>query len=924
MKKFLFVFTFILITFSFVVLAEEKDKTATKGTIAGRIVDADHLPLPGATVLIESLNKGAVSDVNGFYRLTALSAGKYNVKVTYIGFKELQQKVTVIARKTSELNFEMEAGINIDEITVNGALQGQSKALNQQKKNMNISNIISSDQVTRFPDANIGDALKRIPGINVQYDQGEARFINIRGISPEYNSVTINGDRMPSAEAEIRSNQMDLIPSDMIQTIEVNKVLTPDMDADAIGGSVNLVTKSTPYKRRISGTIGGGYNFLSNKPAESFSLAYGDRFFKNKLGMVLSGSYQNSRLGSDNIEGEWEKDDNGQIFMSDQQIRTYDVQRLRQSYSASFDYKINADHTLEFKGIYNHRKDWENRYRLRYKKIKEDDGEWTSEIRRQIKAGLNNNKNARLEDQKAMNFSLGGDHHFGVVRLKWKGSYAKASEERPNERYLSYRFKKAKISSDLSDPRKPFITVLTEEAKDLNSNWSLKELTEEFQFTDDIDKNFKADVSFPWLEGDFKNKIKIGGRYKGKEKKRDNNFYDYEPIDEDAFNANSFNNLKDQSKSDFQAGKKYQAGSFITKNYLGDLNLESGFNKNEVLAELAGNFEATENVTAGYVMLEQSLGEKLDVIAGLRIENTGLKYSGRELTIDEEGEELLLTTSSETDNYTNLLPSIIGKYSIAKNTKLKFAWTNTLARPRYFDLVPHVEINREDMEATIGNPNLKPTLSMNLDLMFEHYFNSIGQITAGVFYKDITNFIVTQEKRDYEYQGTVYDKFYQPLNAGDADLLGFEFSFQRQFDFLSGFLKQTGFYSTYTYNYSKVKNMELEGRENEDMSLPGTPQNTLNASLYYEGKKLSVRVSFNFADDFIDEVGDEKFYDKYYDKVTYLDLNANYSITKNLNVFFEANNLLNQPLRYYQGTSNYMMQEEYYDAKVFFGIKFNF
>ncbi|WP_297088946.1 TonB-dependent receptor [uncultured Draconibacterium sp.] len=924
MKKLSFLLFISLFVNLFNALAEgENENAANKGSIAGRVVDADHLPLPGAAVVIETLKKGAVTDANGFYRIVALDAGQYEVKVSYIGFKELKKSLSVSVGKTSQLNFEMNPGIDIEEVVVNGALQGQSKALNQQKSSMNITNIISADQVTRFPDANVGDALKRIPGINVQYDQGEARFGNIRGTSPEYNSVTVNGDRIPSAEAETRSIQLDLIPSDMVQAIEVNKVVTPDMDADAIGGSVNLVTKSSPYKRRISGTLGSGYNFLSDKADANLSLVYGDRFLNDKLGMVLSGSYQNIQLGSDNIEGEWENED-GEIFMSDFQIRTYNVQRERQSYSAAFDYTFNPNHKIDFKGIYNHRKDWENRFRLRYDGIEQEDGTWIAEMRRESKGGVEDNKYARLEDQKAMNFSLNGEHHFGAVELNWKGSYAKASEERPNERYITYRYKDAEISPDLSNTEKPYFTILTNDAKDLNSEWSFKEMTEEYQYTDDIDKRFKVDLAFPWLEGDFKNRIKAGFSYKGKEKKRDNEFYEYEPEDEDAFNALAFANMTDKTKDDFEPGKKYNAGNFISKEFLGDQNLNSGFEKTEVPGELAGNFDAKEDVWASYLRFDQSLGANLDITLGVRIEATSLEYTGRELKVDEEGEESLLVTPTETDDYINVLPSLIGKYSLGENTKLKFAWTNTIARPRYYDLVPHVEINLEDMEAEIGNPELEPTHSMNFDLMFEHYFSSIGQISAGVFYKDITNFIVTQESRDYTYEGTVYDKFYQPLNAGDADLWGLEFAFQRQFDFLPGLLKQTGFYATYTYNHSKVKNFNLEGREDEEMSLPGTPENSFNASLYYEGEKFTLRASFNYADAFIDEVGDDVFYDRWYDKVTYMDMNANYSITKNLNLFFEVNNLLNQPLRYYQGASDYLMQEEFYNRKIFFGVKFDF
>jgi TonB-dependent receptor len=166
-----------------------------------------------------------------------------------------------------------------DEVLVLGdRLKGQAKALSQQKNLMNISNIVASDQIGRFPDANIGDALKRVPGITIQQDQGEARDVIIRGIAPQLNSVTINGERVPSAEGDNRKIQLDLIPSDMIQLVDMNKALTPDMDADAIGGSVNLLTRTVPNGTRISGTLGSGYNFLSNKPIWTGGIIAGKRF----------------------------------------------------------------------------------------------------------------------------------------------------------------------------------------------------------------------------------------------------------------------------------------------------------------------------------------------------------------------------------------------------------------------------------------------------------------------------------------------------------------------------------------------------------------------------------------------------------------------------------------------------------------------
>ncbi|PTN08675.1 TonB-dependent receptor [Mangrovibacterium marinum] len=920
--KFLFLIFFFSLSINQTIFAtteNDEDIPSNYGIITGRVLDQDKLPLPGATIFIKSLNQGVVSDVNGFYRFVKLPAGTFELTVSYIGFTETAEKVPVEIGKTSTMNFYLKAGIDLNEVVVNGSLQGQSKALNQQKNNINITNVISADQVGRFPDANVGDALKRIPGISVQYDMGEARFGSIRGASPEYNSVTVDGDRIPSAEAETRAIQLDLIPSDMVQSIEVNKVVTSDMDADAIGGSVNLVTKSNPYARRISGTIGTSYSMLSEEATENISLLYADRFFNNKLGMTLAGSRQNNKLGADDLEAEWDQSDNG-LIMTELQVRTYWVQRLRQSYSAAFDYAFNPSHKIEAKVMYNHRNDWENRFRVVYKDL---DEAGDSKIEREVKAGTN--KNARLEDQRTWHIALKGDHQLGALEAKWQASYSKANEDRPNERYLNFVYKHVDIDQDLTDTEKPQVLVNNADARDFNPNWAFDELSEEHQYTEDIDKAFKVDFKLPLAESSKSNVLRFGAKYKGKSKLRDNDFYAYEPTDEDAFVAAAVANTKMQTKSDYRAGD-YVAGTFVTKGFVADLNLNnsSSFDKDQDPEELAGNFDASEDVTAGYIRYDRSFGN-MDLVAGLRLENTHLKYEGYAITLNEDGDfESLDKTPRVKSSYTNILPSLMFKYQFSKNTQIKFGWTNTIARPRYFDLVPAVETNREDNELNIGNPGLDPTTSMNFDLMFEHYYSSVGMFSAGVFFKDINDFIVDRSQEDYSYLNNIWDKFTQPINAGDANLYGLEASFQRQFDFLPGFLKQMGFYTNYTYTKSTVNNFQIEGHNEDDVTLPGTPENTFNASVYYEGPKLSARVSFNYASDFIDEFGSEAFEDRYYDKVSHLDVNASYAFNKKLRLYAEANNILDQPLRYYQGESKYTMQAEYYDLRFNVGLKFDF
>ena len=918
--------------------AEEKVNVVKQGTIRGRIIDASKQTLPGASIYIENLRTGVTSDVNGYYTFSNLNPGTYTIKISYVGYSPVEMKITIPAGKTLEKDVVLNEGLELQEIVVGGAFQGQRRAINSQKNSLGITNVVSADQVGKFPDSNIGDALKRISGINVQYDQGEARFGQVRGTSADLSSVTINGNRIPSAEGDTRNVQLDLIPADMIQTIEVNKVVTPDMDGDAIGGSINLVTKNSPYKRTITATAGSGYNRISKKAQLNLGFTYGDRFFNDKLGVMLSASYQNAPSGSDDVEFVWDTDSKGTICLTDYQIRQYYVTRERQSYSAAFDWDINANHKLFFKGIFNNRNDWENRYRLTLKDLNKDVNKKKegavadnkASVRLQTKAGSPNNRNARLERQRTMDFTLGGEHLFGKLSMDWNASYARASEERPNERYLGYELKKQNFDIDLSDIRRPYASAQAGSTLILNNDFSLQELTEQQEEIVEKDLKFSMNFKLPLVKGFYSNQLRFGAKVVDKSKDKDLEFYDYEPVDEKAFNSNSFSNTNEQNRNGYMPGEKYKAGTFISKEYVGglDLNNSNLFNKTENPEELAGEYKARETVTAGYLRFDQNFGKKLSAMVGLRLENTHLKYNGRKLTLNDDGDpESLTVTPDVKDSYLNILPSVLLKYNVNEDFKIRGSFTETLSRPKYSALIPNVNINNKDSELTLGNPELKPTTSFNFDLSADYYFKSVGLVSIGIYYKDINDFIVTQTVRGYEYEGNSYDKFMQPRNAGDANLLGVEVGYQRDFGFIAPTLKCVGFYGTYTYTHSKVNNFNFTGRENEkDLKLPGSPEHTANASLYFEKGGLNVRLSYNFASDFIDEMGESAFYDRYYDKVNYMDVNASYTFGKKLRTTFyaEANNLLNQPLRYYQGISERTMQSEHYGVKVNAGVKINF
>lgn len=930
----------ILLSAGLQVLANVNVNELKHGTIKGRILDTSNQTLPGATIYIDSLHTGVVSDINGFYTLTNIAPGTYKVKVSYVGYSPVEMTITVPEGKTVESDVMLNDGVKLREVVVGGAFNGQRRALSSQKNAMGIVNVVSADQVGKFPDSNIGDALKRISGINVQYDQGEARFGQVRGTSADLSSVTINGNRIPSAEGDTRNVQLDLIPADMVQTIEVNKVVTADMDADAIGGSINLVTKNTPNKRMFNATAGSGYNAVSKKAQLNLGLTYGDRFFNDKLGLMFSGSYQNAPGGSDNAEFEYDVDD-GSVVMKEAQMRQYYVTRERQSYSLALDYEFNPDHKISFKGIYNRRNDWENRYRVVYKDLDESDPSEQS-IELQTKGGADDTRNARLERQQTMDFTLDGEHNLGGrLLMDWAASFSRASEDRPNERYFGLKMDN-NIGENLINTfhgiggRAPYSTIAIPGLD--NEGWELDELTNSNQSIYENEWKFRLNFELPLMKGLYGNTLRFGGKYTNKEKDRETTMYKYDG--EDVNDNPIFNDGgawrehgSSQIRKGFMVGDNYPEGThFISKKYLGSINFNSMQGEPDY-EEMSGNYHAKEEITSAYLRFDQKLGQKLDLMLGLRMEHTALNYRGLNWVVDEDENESLESTGNRKNSYTNWLPSVLLKYDVNDDLKLRASFTETLSRPKYSALIPSVNYNRADEEATIGNPNLKPTTSYNFDLSAEYYFKSVGLVSVGLFYKSINNVIVDEVWKGMDAQlpitGTYDYEISKPINAYDADLFGVEVAYQRDFGFITPALKCLGFYGNYTYTANKTKNHHFEHRvleDGEDVDMIGSPEHTANASLFFEKWGFNLRLSYNFASAFVDEMGEVAQLDRYYDKVNYLDLNASYTFGKRFKttIYADVTNLLNQPLRYYQGTKDRTAQVEYYGARFNAGIKVSF
>jgi TonB-dependent receptor len=329
-------------------------------------------------------------------------------------------------------------------------------------------------------------------------------------------------------------------------------------------------------------------------------------------------------------------------------------------------------------------------------------------------------------------------------------------------------------------------------------------------------------------------------------------------------------------------------------------------------------FDGTEQTAAGYAMLEIYAGPKLYLMPGIRYEHTSADFTGREVLVAPNGSYAGTRPITSTANYGVPLPAFHVKYAMTPNSILRMAFTRSLARPDYYDTVPYRTQNEQTSEITLGNADLKPTKSWNLDLLGEHFFKSVGVISAGVFYKRLENYIYIFTF-DQQIGGTIYHTT-QPLNGEAAHLVGFETALQNQLAFLPSPFDGIGVYANYTFTDSSAKFPNHAG----DAALPRQSRHVGNLAASYEKHGFQGRMSVNFHGSYVDQVGASDLLDRFYDKHTQMDLSFSQRITHNIRGYANVINLNDSRLRYFQGTSDRPLQEEHYHWWLEFGAKFEF
>lgn len=823
------------------------------GQVSGAVYESSTgSVLPGANVVIEGTSRGVAADRNGFFLIPNLTPGTYNVKVSFLGYEDGLQEVQIEAGQTAKIDFNLlETVIEGQDVIVYGNLsRGYAKALQEQKNAPNIKNVVSSDMFQLFPDRNAAETAARIPGVSISYDQGEGEFVQIRGIGPEYNSLTINGQRIPAPDPDAgRSVGMDLLNQDLIENIIVTKASTPEIDGDAIGGNINFEMMQAPDKGMLTLHVGGGYNVQHSDYDEygqdiiDLAAIGGRRFLNNKLGVLVAGSYYKTNRGSTLREFEYvDVEESDEIEA--QHSNDYDVKRERFGINVNTEWKFD-DLNKIFLNL-NHNQYLDNEIRRSV--------EWIVEDNEDEKETRN-----RLEDQTLSTVMFGGKHNFNDIKVDYTASWIKAQEDMPARTYFRFG-RDLDLTQFTNDEIKDFgPTTKFPGAEPLELN----RIRIDDKLKQDSDIAGMLNVEIPYEFMNRTSTVKFGGKYLDKSVK----------FEEVRLELKKF--AEDHTLAEGEWGFEDIVVQPDDEDYL-------GASKVKYLDMTDDNYDAGETVLAAYGMTNVNINEKLNVLIGARFENTTNKYK----TLAEE------SVNQETGDasYSNILPSLHATYHIDNNTNLRFAYSTGIARPNYKWLVPVEFRDDDEREISRGNPDLKPTNSNSFDVMYEKYTSNLGLLSGGVFYKRLTDIIVRTEVKE-TIDGESYNVSMR-INGDDvATVYGIELAVNQRLNIFNvPFLNNFSIYANYTYTKSEV---EVGGRT---MPLSSSPKNILNVALMYDNPELGLSfvISNNYRDYILGSVGKDKFTDAYYDAEYHLDISATKDITDHLSVTLQLNNLTDQ------------------------------
>ena len=903
-KFYLIVIFTLLVSFAF----------AQDAILKGKITDGgSQEPLPGAYVHFDGSNKGVATDAFGNFEFNKLSPGEYKIKIKYVGFEEFEKEIQITSGQAVVLNIPLvEHKQDLKTVNVYGKLNesNESSSRQSEKNANNITNILSARAMERSPDLNAATAITRVSAVTLQRNSGsDEAYAIIRGLEPRYNNTLINGVKVTSPDPVSRFVSLNIVPSDLLDRIEVSKTLTPEMEGDAIGGTVNLVFKDAPDHEYLKADASLGYSaiFFNRKydnfnqgsvqrqspidrfgpgysaPAGYFSrsnldftkknapptvlasFTYGRRFFNNKLGFIISDSYQNQYYGTNSQFNvaipNTQPGGNFKPVLSDIANRTYSTQQLNNGLSAHLDYKFDDKNKIMLDNVFLYTYIAQARLSIDTSIIGGNGG--------RVGPGTGtvyNDNRSYIQNQYVENLKLSGKHiiarHF---QFDWAGIYSDAAANSPDRADLTLNHL---INPDLTSTPNYFDAISRiwsrNGNKDLSATGSLSYTTS--------------------LGGNSSLQLKGGGIYRHSTRFNAQNQYSLKPAPEANGVKSSFTDI-------------YSA-DWIVYNVTGSLQSD------------ASNYTAYEDISAGYGEFKLTLN-KLDVIGGVRVEGTKQGYNTNPV--------VLTITSNAQKTYTDVLPSLQLKYRLTDLSNLRASYFKSIARPALFELVPTPTYG----EATdiTGNPYVKHSEADNYDLRYELFPKNEEQFFIGGFYKTIKNPI------EFALISTLNGQLETtPQNFGTAKVGGAEIVYSRYFG-------NIGFSGNYTYTYSNINSPKvvpeagaINGKpviKNQSRPMQGQTGDVVNLSLLYknDAHKVFVQLAYTYTSKTLSLVYNDYGYDYYTQPQSFLSFSAEKQISRHFTVTAKVNNILNTPT--IVKIDNLVQSKDIYNVSFNLGLRYS-
>ena len=909
---------------------------AHAGSVRGQVSDSSGTRgLQGAVVTILELRQTAAVGADGSFRFGDVPAGAYTLRATFAGAEAQTRQVTVTQAGDVSVDFTLAsigavgAGAELDQVLVVGQRANFLSSISRQRAADNVQTVLTRDAIGQFPDQNVAEALRRAPGINVLNDQGEGRFVSVRGLDPQLNSASINGNRVLATGGDDRAVALDVIPSELIESIEIKKSLTPDMDADTIGGSIDISTTSSLDRRRNLYTLSleGSYNELNGETSPKAALDFVHRL-SDRFGIAGGFSYYDRSFSTDNVEMDgWSDPADGPVYAEDLEYRDYDVTRQRYGGSLSLDFRPNDSTQLYLRGLYSKFDDSELRTRLIFgfdepTTIVGDVATFNSaDGRIRVERDLKD----RREIQSVRTISAGGRTDMGAWRFNYDLAWSEA-DQTENGSIDPIEFRRdfedpgeLGVSIDYSDLRRPAYSINFGQTAFSNPTEyefnALERTTREDALDEEFSARFDAAYDMPLSMGSLE--LKFGGKIRQRDKQNLLTYDIYDGYDGDFTLADVLGEA-----TYGLAAIDPVPGLGAVRDFVGDY---SDFERNALesdFASIAESYTAGEDIYAAYGQARLEAGA-LRVVGGVRVEQTETETNGNRVDLNPDAETLTVTPVTFSRDYTDWMPSVNVRYEVADNMVARFGAFRSIMRPTFGRMAPRFLIEEnEDGERSgeFGNPDLDPYRAWNFDATLEYYFAPEAVIQGGVFYKSIEDFIVDAEFENGTFNGIAYDEAVIPINGDEATVFGVELSYGQALSFLPG--PFDGLLVNFNYTFTDAEG-DVNGRA---IPLPQSAKHTVNAVLGYEKGPISLRVAGAYRSSYLDELGGSDETDRYVRSHFQVDLSGKYRVTENVQLFAELVNLNDATYTAYQrwqGRDRLLQYEEYsWTGK--FGVRLNF